>query len=849
MPKPYRRSFWLVLIMMASLLIPSFNGATAFTIEPNKGKDSTGLPQEEFDFQSEIRVEENEDPDLPSIKYGNMSKRKYLRMRSEHIKLLRGIDEDTLGQQRSQAINEMQQQEELLRSIVPLINSTSWTSIGPAPIPNGQTTSVSTAVSGRVTSIAIHPTNPNIAYVGTAQGGVYRTLNGGTSWTALFDSALSLTVGAIAIAPSSPTTVYVGTGEANFSADSFFGVGVYRINNAETTATLTGPLNKDANNNDVFSGRTISKILVHPTNANTIFVSTASGIGGIGADQALVLPNRGVYRSTNALSAAPVFAKLTVATAAAGNRSVTDMVFEPGNPQNLVCAVLGPNAAGDGGIYRSTNALAATPTFTRTLALGTATAGVRVSLAINKVGSTVTVIAATGEAAGGNCAAAGQSGVLRRSTNGGATWSAPLNGGRGFCGGQCFYDIGVAISPTNANIIYLGGNVNSTCSTLLSRSTNGGSTFTRVNTGLHADTHAIEVAPSNASVVYTGNDGGIWRSTNSGTNWTSLNNSGFNATQFQSMAIHPTDREFMIGGTQDNGTELRNPNGTWRRADFGDGGFSLIDQNATNTTNVTMYHTYFNSTGSLIGFGRVTNVANATDSGWTFLGCQPSSNNGINCNDTVLFYAPMALGPGNPNTLYFGTDRLYRSTNQGSTMTVVSQAPLVAGQAISAIGISRQNGNVRIVGLRNGRVFATTTGSTTLIDVTGPIPARYIARAVIDPNNANTAYVTLAGFGLAAGQHVWKTTNLNAATPTWTAAGNGIPDVPVNAFVVDPANSNNIFAGTDIGVFRSTNGGQSWTPFSNGLPRVAVFDMTLQNANRVLRIATHGRGIWEISVP
>jgi hypothetical protein len=158
-------------------------------------------------------------------------------------------------------------------------------------------------------------------------------------------------------------------------------------------------------------------------------------------------------------------------------------------------------------------------------------------------------------------------------------------------------------------------------------------------------------------------------------------------------------------------------------------------------------------------------------------------------------------------------------------------------------------------------VFATTTGANPLPEVTGPIPPAYISRAVIDPNNVNTAYVTLDSYGLATGEHVWKTTNLNAAAPTWAPAGgsgmNVIPDVPVNAFVIDPRNSQNLFAGTDIGVFRSTDGGATWTPFNAGLPSLAVFDMAFQGqgqvypspTGKVLRIATHGRGIYEIATP
>jgi hypothetical protein len=411
-----------------------------------------------------------------------------------------------------------------------------------------------------------------------------------------------------------------------------------------------------------------------------------------------------------------------------------------------------------------------------------------------------------------------------------------------------------AMDPTNSNIIYLGGSANAdtnpprnTCRSNVLTRTLDGTNFTRIDTGLHADTHAVAVAPSNPSVVYFGSDGGVWRSSNQGTTWSSINTAGFNATQFQSVSLHPKDRNFSIGGTQDNGTPWLHPDTSWTRADFGDGGFALVDQSATDTTTVTMYHTYFNQTNNLIGYARVTTTANAHDNGWAFRGCNGTvANNGFRCADAVLFYAPMTLGTGTPNTLYFGTDRLYRSSDQGTTMTLVSQGPFVAGSPVSAIGVSPQNDNVRIVGLRNGRIFATTTGANPLTEVTNAgMPAKYASRTVIDPNNSNTAYATFAGFGIV-GRQVWKTTNLAGGAATWAAVSNGLPDVPVSGFAVDPVNSQVLYAGTDIGVYISHDGGANWNPFGTGLPRVAVFDMAIQNPNRLVRVATHGRGMWEI---
>ncbi|MBP6821885.1 MAG: hypothetical protein KA368_10090, partial [Acidobacteria bacterium] len=778
-----------------------------------------------------------DDADLPGIAGAEIDKEEYMEKRNEYINMLRGLPyPDDIPNPRVTAINQMRLQE----AVRPQAALGAWIPIGPAPIPNGQTTSVVTAVSGRVTAIDVHPTNPDIVYVGTAQGGLYRSLNGGTTWTPLMDNALSLAIGAVTINPSDPTMVFVGTGEANFSADSYFGVGLYIIQNADSNApTLVGPLNKDASNADVFTNRAISRVLVDPTDANMVFVATASGTSGNPSSTVgLTLPPAGLYRSTNALSANPTFTRLSVPTGAGiTSRSISDATMEPGNPDVVNCVVLGTNAANDGGIWRSTNARAANPTFTRTLTLGTATASLRADLAINKVGSVVTLIAATAE---------NSTGRMRRSVDGGATWSATIAGANGFCGGQCFYDNEPAISPTDANLIFLGG------ATTFIKSTNG-TTFAASGTGLHADHHAIVFAPSNPTIVYEGNDGGIYKSTDTGASWTSLNNSTFSATQFQSVAVHPRDRNFSLGGTQDNGTNFYRPDGTWTRADFGDGGQVQIEQNSYDNTNVTAYHTYFNQTNAM-GYARITNTANAQENGWTFFGCGfAGTPNGMTCAATsILFYAPMAQGPGNPNTLYFGSDVLYRSSNNGVTMTKVSQEPIVSGQAITAIGISQQNDNVRIVGLRNGKVFATTTGSSPLTDVTSasfPTPARAIGKVAIDPNNSDTAYVTFLGFGVTAGQHIWKTTNLSGGAATWAAAGNGIPDVPVNAFVIDPANSNNLYAGTDIGVYQSTDGGANWIPFGTSLPRVAVFDLAIQSPNRILRAATHGRGIYETTIP
>src|SRR5262249_52346852 len=313
------------------------------------------------------------DEDIPAFAQGLVDHDEYLRLREEHIGRLRGVPYDLGYNARALAIQEMDQQ---LRS-TPTISNSAWSSIGPnpLPVPNGPT------VSGRVTAIAIHPANPNTVYVGTAQGGVYRTMDGGVNWTAILDQGASLAIGAVAISPSSPTTIFVGTGEANSSLDCFFGVGVYRIDNADTNPSVAGPFNLDTGGNNVLSGLSVSQLVVSATDPNTIWVSAKFGSSGVGGGFPAFIPNPGVFRSTNAASASVTFSSISVAPIGQFPWEGSDLAFEPGNPANLLCAVQGLNGSGLGGIYRSTNANSASPSFVRQISLPD---GTNARLAINK---------------------------------------------------------------------------------------------------------------------------------------------------------------------------------------------------------------------------------------------------------------------------------------------------------------------------------------------------------------------------------------------------------------------------------------------------------------------------------
>ncbi len=853
-----------------------------------------------------------------------------------------------------------------------------WNALGPATIPNGQTdTSVGpgTAVSGRLTAVAVHPTLPDVVYVGGAQGGVWKTTNAtaaSPTWTPLTDRQASLAMGAIAVDPVDPNIVYAGTGEPNGSCDSYYGQGVLRSADGGTTWTLlTGGGGSVLGNTGPFVGKTVAKIIIDPstagsTTSTTLWAATTSGFYTSGTFATCSTTSgaaRGVWKSTDS------GATWTLQTAGSGAQSIKDMAIDPTNHDVLYAAVLA------NGVWKSTNAFSGAPaTYTR-LATGfpnnatvSPTWG-RISLTIGGSGAPGTLYAAissSGSILWG----------VYKTTNGGTNWSHLDNGFNGtanvsgtsvtwvsgptfvtgsawvnrriilnnnvsatiasvtsstalvlkasapaasgatfsvgtyptYCDGQCFYDMTIAADPSDAaaNTVYVGGNPNSGFASDLSglgpslshsiwRSDDGGATWRSVsqgdaaNGGVHGDDHVIEFDRTAATYprpVFNGNDGGIWRTANKGASWTTLN-TNIAITQFSGVATHPSNPNIVLGGTQDNGTNLLNSAlqtpPAWFHADFGDGGQAVIDQGNPNR----MLHTYFNQAFNFMGPSKSTTGGSGGPGTWAFVGSYYGAAgqyyNGINATDPVSFYAPLTSHPAfTPNVVYFGTNKVYRSADPQSpccptvstsgcgfpavvctlpaSWKAVSPSLVKAGNNylswIAALPNLLGGKEVVYTGSSDGRVEvsstveAVATPTWTVLDK-APLPNRAVTSIAVSPADAtgNTAYVAFSGFNgntPTTPGHVFKTAN-GLSTGTWTDISGDLPDVPVNAIALEPASPERVYVGTDVGVYRTLNGGAHWSYLSQGFPVVTVFGLERNASTGQIVAATHGRGMFALN--
>jgi len=677
------------------------------------------------------------------------------------------------------------------------ISSTRWTLIGPEPTdtPYGDP-----IVAGRITALAVDPMNSNVVYAGAAEGGVWKTTDGGVHWTPLTDTQPSLAVGSIAIDPSNHSTIYVGTGEENYSSDNYYGEGILKSTNGGTSwkqlkGPFAGPLDSLA------GGAQIGAIAVEPGNSAVILAGVRIYLG-----------TTGIYRSEDG------GATWTSVLSAEDGRAI---VFDPSNG-NIAFAALQST-----GVYKSFDA---GKTWARSNGTGSnvipPNVG-RIALAIAP-SSPGTLYAGVQDGSSNNLLG------FFKTIDGGANW-VKLANTPDYCTPQCWYDQAIAVEPNNANVVFVGGDAT------VYRSNDGGSHWTNVTQGangfsLHADLHALAFS-SDSGILYAGNDGGVWSAsppTATPVPWTELNDA-LAITQFYfSPSINPKDVTNGFGGTQDNGTQRYGGVLPWNDVVCGDGGWTAIDP----VTPSNVYSSCWQGNGL---------VWRSTGGG--IFGSWSQASSGINLGDQMDFLPPLLIDPLHPANLYLGTYRVYQTTNNAGNWTAISGN---LGNTVTTIAVSPTNSNTVYAGTSDALVQVTTNALAGVGAVwnnrsTG-LPQRFLTHVVVDPHTSTTAYVAFSGFSgfVDSLGHVFRTTGGGA---TWKDISGNLPNIPVNGIAIDPVLANTYYVATDIGVFRTRNGGSLWSVLGAGLPRVAVLGVTLHNPTRTLRAATHGRSMWDIHVP
>ncbi len=696
-----------------------------------------------------------------------------------------------------------------------------WDSIGPAPMRSSAMGKQQIDVSGRTLAIAIDPRNSNVVYIGTAQGGVWKSSNGGDNWSPLTDKMPSLAIGALALDPKNPDIIYAGTGEPTLGGDNYYGAGILKSTDGGGSWTVVGA--------DRFAGMGISKIIVDPVNSNIIYAaSTRTGVEGA------VFPARGVLKSTDGGQSWEALLSCTDASCI----GVTDLALATTNPPALYAGTYGY------GILRSVDGGATWQLLTNGLPDANQIQVQRVMLDVSP--SNPAIIYASIHIGIPNQY---DGAVVYKSSNGGDSWTQVQIGpdNFNFCGQQCWYSHEIAAHPTNPDTILLGGQavyvdggetldkvhrivvqVSGNGQTLTDLSPN-----TSPNTTLHPDMHVITFDPNQPQTIWVGNDGGVFRSTDGGLTWQSRNN-GLATMQFTGFAVNPQNESIIQGGLQDNNKAFTTNGGSnraWTATDVGDGGFALIDP-----FNPTIWY----GTRFGVSFGR-------NDQGPSFVGYWPILTNGVDRRDNALFYIPIAADAGTQGVFYLGTNRVYRTTDRGDNWAAISP-DLSDGQgSVSTIAVAPNESSTIWAGTSDGNIAVTRDTGTNWSNTTKvPLPNRFVSKVVVAPDNSQVAYVIYNGFNTHtpdAPGHVFKTSD---GGTTWRDISSNLPDVPGLSILLDRNQPGVIFIGTDTGVFKSETDGASWFPFNNGLPNVAVVDLAFNGRGNILYAATHGRSIFRV---
>ncbi len=687
-----------------------------------------------------------------------------------------------------------------------------WNDIGPGNI------------GGRIRSILVRPSNPNEILIGAVSGGIWKSTDGGNSWTPKTDNSNPI---AISCMTNNGDTVYAGTGEGWFNLDAVYGGGIYKSTDFGNTWTL---LPSTTTGVAIWNFRNTMKISIDQNNniyAATFAYNFKDNVGKY-------FINGGLYKSSDGGNS---WTKISPLSASSDYYTPCDVIAINSSDILLATRSSGTNS---GGIYQSTDGGASWNQVTSSLP----TSGVdRIALTQDpsNPNTVYAVVSSTDHTASGD---AGLKGIYK-STDGGTTWAAlskpqkiSSTSNLSYLGSQGWYGNVIGIDPNNSKNIYVGG-------VDMMKSTDGGSTWAQLTFWdsffggpvIHADHHAITFVPGKSGLVYCGDDGGIQKSTDGGKTWTSLNN-GLEITQFYSGAVFPSGSIY-YGGAQDNGHLLYNGTGKyWKQVVGGDGGYAAIDQ--TNSNIAYEEYIYLQISKTINGVDWFSATTGLTDAG--------------NAN-AALFIAPFSLDPENSNVMIAGSNRVWISTDGDNHWPDSSAVLDTAFGNLSAVTIVNSSSPfLAFAGSENGMIFKSNISgnNNTWTSITPPNNnGAYVRRIVVDLNNKQNIYACYSGYnddGQSPSRHIFFSSDQGS---TWTDISGDLPDVPVHTLVIDPSNSQILYIGTETGVYQTTNHGVNWVNVSgNGMPSfVPVDELVLQKQTGQLYAFTHGRSVFVTAIP
>jgi photosystem II stability/assembly factor-like uncharacterized protein len=701
-----------------------------------------------------------------------------------------------------------------------------------------------TNVSGRMTDTAVvTPKGKHyIIYVAGASGGVWKTLNEGTTWEPVFQHAASTSIGDVTIAPSDQDIVWVGTGEANIFRSSMAGSGVYKSIDAGKTWQHMG----------LAGTYTISRIVIHPENPDIVYVA-ASGHEWTNNKE------RGVYKTTDGGKTWDNVLYIDEKTGA------IDLVLDPSDSNTLYAATWQRvrkkwndprNEPGYSGstIYKTTDA----GKTWESIVNGLPPAKYRGRIGLDIARSNPSVLYAfvdnyevIGQWPEGELDSYGRPrrGMIKgatvyRTDDKGKTWRQVsqdnqymqhLSATYGWVFGQ------MRVDPNDENKIYVMG-------LGLNVSEDSGKTFRSLR-GMHGDHHGLWIDPANSDYLVNVNDGGVAISYDGGSNWRTFSDNA-PLVQFFNVAYDMAEPFHLFGSIQDHGSfrgivdlsRGRNniPAVEWEVAPGGEGSSHAIDPTDPNIVYSAGFYGRISRTD--LRTGKQVNIVPKAGKGEPPLRGQ--------------WVAPFIISPHNPRIIYHGMNYLFRSMNRGDIWERISpdltyndetKIGDIQYQTIFAISESPLKFGLIYVGTDDGRVHVTQNSGKNWTEITKGLPyGKWVSRIAASAFAEGTVYMSQNGKrddDFAA--YLWKSTDYGK---TWKDITNNIPCGPVNVIREDQKNKDILYVGTDLGVYVSVNGGAQWHVLANNIPTTFVHDLVIHPRDSILVAATHGRGMFAMDV-